>query len=284
MALITLDRALQQIPQAKECDYPVITALISACSDVVETYCQRTFTQQTWDELHSFDRATPFLFVNNPPIQSINWIRTGRVPACYVQYQDSTNQTQQATVEVTSSAVVLKTIYNNVVTTNTLTFASYPTFADLQTAINGVSGWVCTLNGQYAKWQTSDMVPQGTFGARNMTASLTVYWYYLNSFKYETSELGQITSIGGFLPGTQTYRVSYVGGYSTIPEDLQQAVAELVQQTFALVRLTNPLMQSETIDKYSYTRTATTTLDQLSFTAKQTLRNYRRLQVSRQRS
>jgi hypothetical protein len=45
--------------------------------------------------------------------------------------------------------------------------------------------------------------------------------------------------------------VTYTGGFSDVPESIQQACAELVQATY-LSKNRNPLLQSETLDKYSY--------------------------------
>ena len=68
MDLISLDRALLQVPSVGEPDYPTVAAMISAASDVIETYCNRVFARRTWDELHSVVGPTCSVWVNNPPI------------------------------------------------------------------------------------------------------------------------------------------------------------------------------------------------------------------------
>jgi hypothetical protein len=279
--LITLDRALQQIPSAADCDKPVVSSLIGAASSVIEAYCRRTFAQATYDEFHTFSSPARYLFVNNPPVARVDWVRTTPLPAVQIQNIDGNNLTQQATVDVTTTGITLTRIYNNTTTTTTLSFASYPTFDVLGTAINAVGGnWSASVPAQFALWQTADLTSNtGSYSARNATVTLNVYWFYLSNFRVNES-LGEIYNPGGFVPGYQLYRVKYTGGYATIPEDIQQACAELVQATFASIQA-NPLMSSQTIDKYSYTRAATTSFDNLSVASKLTLNNYRVLKVAR---
>lgn len=266
--LINLQRALQQTPDAQECNYPAINNMIAAASEVIEARCRRTFAQATYDELHDFQQWTPYLYVNNPPIASVEYVRWGLTPALQIQFNDTNNNTQAATVEVTSTGITLRKLFNNSTTTNTFTFAAYPTFGVLLTAINLVSGWQATQSSNFQYWQTSDLTSNvyGTYSARNATVCLNVYWQYFNYFK-TNSELGEIHSPGGFGKGYQTYRVKYVGGYEEIPDSIQQACAELVQVMYKSTTA-NPLMQSETLDKYSYTKAATTGFDQLSAASK----------------
>lgn len=278
--LIDLDRALSQIPNAPPADYGVIGEIVSACSAVVENYCRRTFAQATYDEL-LHGTGTTYLDVSNPPITKVISVRTGQLPAIQIQCNDPTNQTQLATVDVTSSAVVLTRTYNAVTTTTTFSFASYPTFATLGTAVNALgSGWTATVNTQFALWMTSDMTEsQGSFSARNMTVPLMVYWWSLPFFKVD-QEQGEIYSGSGFVQGYQAYRVTYIGGYDPIPDDIQQAVAELTQLVY-VARKQNPSMQSETLGAYSYTRAATTSLDLLSPAAKMALTARKLMRVAR---
>lgn len=278
--LLSLDRALAQLPNVGESDYPVVAALVSACSGVIETHCNRTFAQATYDELYH-GTGTPYLFVDNPPIRQVVAVRTSPLPAIFIQYADPQNQTQVANVGVTSTAVVLTKLYNGTTTTNTFTFTAYPTFTALAAGINAVSGWSATVPSQFALWATNDLAVQapGTFSARNMSVPLTVYWYGLSQFRYN-AELGELYTPGGWVPGYQNYRVTYTGGYADIPEEVQQACAELVQLTYAS-RNANPLMQSETLDKYSYTRAATNSFDLLSATSKMALAQYKVHRVAR---
>lgn len=248
--LITLQQALQQIPNANPNEYGKIGAMVTAASATVENYCRRTFTQQTFDELYTVQGTTASLFVRNPPLVQLNQLRSGKLPALYILYRDPTNQTQQATVNVTTTAVVLTLIYNNVTTVNTFTFASYPRFEDLGNAINALeTNWQATLSPQFNLWQTSDLIVSGAWNARNVTISLLVYWWGI-PYELRNQELGEIYLPGGAISGYQQYRINYLGGFAIIPPEIQNATGCLVNLMYQQ-SMTNPLMSSETLDKYT---------------------------------
>lgn len=274
--LISLDRAVLQLPAAPEDDYPVIAACISAASGVIETYCNRTFAKANYDELHTVVGPTCSIWVNNPPILDVQAVRTSEMPAIYIQCNDPQNIVQLASVDVTSTAVILKKVVNNVTVTNqTFTFASYPTFAALATAINALgNGWQATQPQQFSQWQTADLTTNQTGrSALNISCPLCVYWY--STYGHRVNKpLGEIWVPGGPAVGYQTYRVMYSGGFADVPEEIQQACAELVQLTYG-VRNMNPLMLTETLDKYSYTRASLINFDLLSITSKKALNQHK---------
>ncbi len=282
--LITLDRAKEQIPAAPTTDDTLIASLITACSAVIETDTNRVFAQATFDERHN-GTGTPYLYINNPPIQNVVAVRTGQLPAVYILCNDPTNTVQAATVDVTATGITLTYLYNNATTTNSFAFADYPTFGTLSAAINAlpplpVGQWKATQPQQFAAWQTSDLTNDlGSWSARNLTVSLNVYWYSMPYFRY-AADRGEIYSPVGFLPGYENYRVQYVGGFATVPEEIQQACAELVQLTYATIRA-NPLMSSETLDKYAYTKSAKGSYDQLSVTSKKAIQQHKLYRVAR---
>lgn len=274
--LITLERALLQLPNAPTSANTLIADCISACSDVINTYCFRNFAQATYDEIHSVTGPTTSIWVNNPPIIDVVGVRNSELPALYVQCADPLTQTQLATVDVTSTAVVVKKIFNNVVVTNaTFDFVTYPTFTELAAGINALgNNWSAVLPQQFAKWATSDLTTnQSGRSARNISLPLTVFWYGLVGFKVN-KVTGEIILPYPY-PGYQNYRITYVGGFATVPDAIQQACAELVQLTY-LTLFANPLMQSETIDRYSYTKAVSQqTFGQLSETSRRALNFYR---------
>ena len=284
MDLISLDRAKAQLLAAPDCDDALLAALITAASNVIETDCSRSFSQATFDERMD-GTGTPYLYVSNPPIQNVLSVRTGQLPAVYLLFTDATNTVQSATVDVTNSAIVLSTVYAGDTTTNTFTFSSFPTFGSFSTAVNALpvqaaGRWTTTQPPQFAQWQTSDLSSDlGSWSARNLSVSLNVYWYAMPHFRYAASR-GEIYSGGGFVPGYQNYRVRYVGGFAEVPEEIQQACAELVQLTYGTLRA-NPLMSAETLDRYSYTRAAKTSYDQLSVTAKKAIQQHKIYRVAK---
>ena len=284
MDLISLDRAKAQLPAAPDCDDALIATLITACSNVIEADCSRRFTQATYDERLD-GTGTPYLYINNPPIQTVVSVRTGQLPAVYLLFSDPTNTVQSATVDVTASGIVLNTVYAGNPTTDTFAFATFPTFGVFSAGVNAlpaqeVGRWTATQPPQFAQWQTSDLSADlGSWSARNLSVSLNVYWYALPHFRY-AAERGEIFSPTTFAPGYQNWRVRYVGGFAEVPAEIQQACAELVQLTYSTLRA-NPLMSSETLDRYSYSRAARASYDQLSVTSKKAIQQHKIYNVSR---
>lgn len=279
--LIDLDTAKRQIPNPSECDDNLISFLIEAASDTVETYCRRKFTKANYDELHTVMGRTCSIFVENPPISNVSSVRAGQLPALQVQYNDSGNQTQEANITVNATGVYLRVIYNNVTTPHDFTFASYPTFEVLADAINALgSNWVATKNYQFNKWQVADSVIQGSWNARNYSVQLNVYWNGQPYFR-QNDELGELYNGSGWVKGYQAYRIQYTGGFDPIPAAIQSAVAELVKVAYLYIQI-NPNLISETLDKYSYTRNTTLMgIDQLSLMSKLALNQYKILTVAK---
>ncbi len=108
-----------------------------------------------------------------------------------------------------------------------------------------------------------------------MSLPLTVFWWYATGFRVNKTQ-GEVFVPGNALAGYQTYRIQYTGGFAEgLPEPIQQACVELVQLTY-LQRNINPLLQSETLDRYSYTRAVPINWwELLSPTARMALQQYR---------
>jgi hypothetical protein len=274
--LTTLASVQLQIPNAPSSDDTLLSNLITVASAVIETYCNRTFAQATYDELHSVIGPTCSMWVNNSPVTDLVALRSSELPAIYIQCNDPSNQCQFAIVNVTSTGVTLQKMFNNVLVTNqTFSFTSYPTFASLEAGINALgNGWVATQPNQFALWQTSDLTTNQTGkSARNIFCPLTVYWYYHWGQKVN-KDLGLIEMNGGAMPGYQVYRVTYTGGYATIPPEISQACNELVQILYSSRNLDLNL-DTEALDKYSYTRAAENSFKLLSLASKLAIAQYK---------
>ena len=274
--LISLEQAQAQL-NLSDCDSNTVQFLITAASSIIEKYCNRKFAQTEYDELYTVSGPTNYVFVNNPPIVKIESIRTNKTSAIQIMYKDSSNQTQQADVEVNSTGIILKKIYNNVYTEIDCPYLSYPTFATLSTFINSQPDWSTVLNPQFALWQTSDLCIYGTYNARNVTVLLPIYWTGLSNYSPD-NEKGSIYA-SYFPRAYQSLRIKYIGGYANIPEEIQLACGTLVQATY-LSFGQNPTLQSETILNYSYTRATEQTFAALGIAFKQTLNNYRLINVN----
>lgn len=273
--LVTIERARDYAPGATDTQ---LALLVSAASRAAERYCSRRFAAGVYDELVT-GTGHPSVFVQNPPIRRVVAVRTSAMPACWVTNDDTT--CQAATVDVRPDRLTLTKVANGTTQTVDLTWQQYPTFAALVPAVNAAGGgWRATLADRFAGWATADLRPElGSFSARQLQAALSVHWYYLPGFQVDELA-GEIVGPGGFPDAYQGVRVQYEGGYPDAPDDLQLAVCELVQLAHAQTRL-NPAVQSETLDRYSYTRATEQGFERLSSLARKTLNAYRMLPVAR---
>ena len=78
-------------------------------------------------------------------------------------------------------------------------------------------------------------------------------WDSIDSSMYTYLDIeGEIYYTGVFSRGIRNYRVSYTAGYSTIPNDLQQACITLISYLKNQTKTSG--MKSESLGEYSYTK------------------------------
>lgn len=280
MDLLTLDRAKLQLPNAPSdgSDDALIAQLVTACSSTVENYTNCRFALTDYDELYNGNN-TVFLLLNNRPVTQIKYVRYGRRGALQINYSNS--QVQQATVQVSSTGLTLQVVNNGAAASPvSLPFATYTTMTALATAISAVSGWSATAVNEFASWSSSELgfLP-ATKDARRGTAYLEVHGDYLSDYRVDL-EGGTLQTYWGFWRGMMNFRIGYTAGYSTVPEEVQQATAELIQATYAAVKL-NPNLAAQSLGEWSWTKATKIGFENLSQTALHTLQFYKRYHVGR---
>ncbi len=270
-------------------DDAVLADIINSCSAWLDKWSNRAsggFSVQFYDELYN-GTGDNLLFLNNVPIVSITKIATTQLPAIYIRNNDA-DMGSRATAQIngtwngngyTSSGVTLTYVSGGTTTTNTLTWTSYTTVQALADAINGLGGyWQAGVQGGFGNWSSSDLrATQGSFGCRITTAYLWIHWYELPW--YRVNELtGEVWSPMGFARGVYGWRVIYSAGYASFPDDLAQALAELVAATY-YAREANANMQTENLDGYSYSQMVDKAFKGLSTVAQKTFYAYKRRPV-----
>jgi hypothetical protein len=263
--LITNARARVALPSAANSgsDDTSINTLITACSRAIMRYCKRAFVSDTYDELYS-GRAERQLFLRNYPIQSVQSVRYRPVTVMKITNNQSSTTTVQARAEVLQTGLRLTRVTSGVKTQTTsgLTFSSYVTIATLGAQVNSVDGgnWSWVSQG-YDNWPSADLycpngsttdytegnAGQGALQCVNGSyAELKMHTYELQGWQVNERQGGLLRAIPYTDPellhpedliwpiGVNNFRVQYTAGYSTIPEDLQEACAQLVAYHFRL--------------------------------------------------
>jgi hypothetical protein len=274
--LIDLDKARQNIPTSTDPDEPAISTLITAASRAVQKYCRRDFVQTTYDELYNGlgDRR---LVLRQYPLLSVQSVRYR--PVTVLKVQNTLANTPIARVSVTSAGVTLTWVTSGVTTTNTsIIWAANPTVVALQNAVNALgNGWMAAGQG-YDAWPSADLycpngisgagsplpVSQGALTAAGQYAELKLHTYELQGFQIDQRRGWLLRAIPYTDPellhpedliwplGINNFRVQYAAGYATIPEDVQEACAELVASWFIQRGRDLTLGQETLSGSYSY--------------------------------
>ncbi len=295
--LIDLDTARQRIPTAGDTDEPVIAGLISAASKAAQRYCRRYFVLTDYDELYN-GNGDRRLILRNYPLTKVSSVRYR--PVTVLKIQNNLANTPQARVSVTATGLTLVRVTSGVTTTDTsITFAGSATILAVQNAVNALgSGWSAQGAG-YDAWPSADLYcPQGVVGSDgpqpNAQGALTAAGQYAE-LKMHTYELAgyQLDARRGWLlralpytdpellqpedlvwpVGINNFRVQYTAGYATVPDDVQEACAELVA-TWFVQRGRDLNLQSERVQG-AFQYTVNPNADQLPPRVRQLLRPYR---------
>ncbi len=253
--LITNARARVALPTANatpgSADDTAINTLISACSAQIEKYCRRTFASTVYDELYS-GTGQRLLLLRNFPIVSIQSVRFRPASVLQIQNVDTANN-QRARVWIDATTLYLLQTKSAVITTSTFAFSAYPTLGAMASQINSYSaanglGWTAQVAAGYQNWPTADLYPpiQGAQNAAGVFCDLRMHAEELTGFQIDPCRGFLMRSIVSTDPdfvlpydpiwprGLLNFRVQYTAGFTTIPEDVQEACAQLVAAYFQM--------------------------------------------------
>jgi hypothetical protein len=282
--LITTDRAVQNATLAalQTSSPSYLASLITAASDLLRRRCNRDFVQQMYSEYYSggINLHTPIRLRQFPVIE-ITRVASCPTPALRVLNSDSVTN-QRATVETTSTGLNLVRVASGVVTTISLASATYPTIGAMASAIVALgAGWSATAQpqvytGDFSKWPSADFKPlQGALNVFPSGALLEVYTEDIQTLHSlhgdegnsgfcgwrldcETGEL-----FGRFPRGTLNIRVDYTAGFVTVPQAIQEAAVQLVQDLYQ-ASLVNSTLKKATLGASSVELKSDTASSQMS--------------------
>lgn len=242
------------------------TAYIAAAGKAIEKYCNREFESSERDRVLVTQGSTVFLPAY--PVTSIARVCTDQVAVLTLACTAT-----PSSYTVTSTGLVLTSYTNGTRTTQTLLFASFPTLSQLVAGLSGV--WSGSVSGGYGSYPSTDLV-SGVSGTSSMQLPI---WrdasnYYCDLDRGIVS-VGYSTSHWFLTDGTSCptqVRCVWTGGYTSIPEDIQRATAEIVG-TMADTTNSDAIV-SENVGYYSYTLDASR-MANLPISTKQILNSYK---------
>jgi len=279
--LITLARSKTNIPSITDSSHDsTLNTLITAASRAIEKYCRRDFVSHTYDELYN-GNGDRRLFLRQYPLISVTSVRYR--PVTVIKIINSLANTPIARVQVTSTVITLTWTTSGVVNTNTsATFVGNASVANLITALNTIgNGWVAQTTG-YDQWPSADIYcpnglsdsagttpsTQGSLTAAGQNAELKLHTYELAGYQLDPRRGWLLRAIPYtdpellhpedliWPPGINNFRVQYTSGYATVPEDVQEACAELVASWYVQLGRDLTLSTEDTAKTYHYTAEA----------------------------
>jgi len=172
--------------------------------------------------------GTSFLMLDNYPIIEVYRANDTTQDVLYIQNTDTTNT--HATVQVTSDTVRLKSAAAGSWTTTNIMRSDCTTLADLQTAVNAVSTWSCTVGTNYTTYPTTELIEQPGRSAQNSNA-VHLYTPDLCETDYDIQDVGRAVLYNpfGWSSGHRNIFISYRAGYETIPNSIYSICQELVK-------------------------------------------------------
>jgi hypothetical protein len=283
--LITLARAKVNAVTASSTgsDDSTLSQLINSASKAVQRYCRRDFVQAAYDELYN-GNGNRRLHLRQYPIVSVQSVRYR--PVTVLKVINTLVNTPQARVTVTSTGLTLLTVTSGTPTTLTVPFAGNPTIVAVQNAINALgNGWNAQGTG-YDQWPAADLrSPQGALTAAGQNAELKLHTYELAGYQIDERRGWLLRAIPYTDPellhpedlvwpvGINNFRVQYTAGYAPVPEDVQEAAAQLVAMLFKDLGRNQNLV-SENLTGAAY-RALTDTDNQLPRSIRVLLQPYR---------
>jgi hypothetical protein len=284
--LITGSYCVQLLSQLGPTDAQLesIPPLIVAASNAIRSWCNRRFDQgivvetlqAEYDGMIRLARP-PINFIKriqDQPQQALS-ISNGTANIAYV-YPAATGDI--ATGQ-TIYGMTLESVTNGVLTSQIIPYLGNPTIAALATTINSyANGWTASPDPTYGAWPVAELGFSASKGAgpNDQPWGAALFYVLVDS---ETTprfdpEYGQRTGmvwvgrarnggvatrwgpggeelfgVWGYQPGI--VKVTYNGGFATVPQEVQLACAELVKAQ--LERLRAPLiLKSEAAGEYRY--------------------------------
>jgi hypothetical protein len=181
-------------------------------------------------------------------------------PVTVLKIINNLANTPQARAGVSSTGLTLTRVTNGVKSTDTsVTFASNVTVGAVIAAVNVLgNGWTALTAG-YDNWPAADLYcpngisgsdganppGQGALTAAGQNAELKMHTYELAGFQLDVRRGWLLRAIPYTDPellhpedlvwpvGINNFRVQYTAGFAAVPEDVQEACAELVATYFA---------------------------------------------------
>jgi len=238
-------------------DVYLIERLIDRATDYIERYCNRKLKSRDYTREIYWGSGSTKLILDEYPVTRVSRLSEARTNAFSIK--NTSTDTNFCTVEITST--VLRAIVDGGANDDdtSFTLSSYTTIDDLITAIEALDkGWSCTAiaDDTDSRDASEILVRPAMFVDNSNLAYIEIVNDDITDYKLlkptEDRNEGIIYYIGEFNEDLE-YFVNFTAGYTTIPNALEEACIRLVALQYNQSKA-DPLMKSESLGDYSYTK------------------------------
>ena len=257
-ALTTLDKVKDYLGITATTSDDVIARIISSTTRAIETYCARKFKARAYTLEQYTGDGTSILLVDNYPIISIERIAVGTTSAFQVTCSSSGALSATASITrteldpPTNTQIKLSIHGGTNDGDNTAAFATYATLTALATQVTTLTGWTASAVGSFGTWASTELIPHGSRECLDTPLFFEVPDQRQDDYELD-HENGTIYSAGGLGVGFKNIYIDYVGGYTTIPADLEMIAIEIIADMYN-TRKADKSLKKEKIGDYMYER------------------------------
>jgi hypothetical protein len=261
-ALTTLAKLQTYLGLSAGTDEGLLEDSIDAASAMIENTLDRKIMSREYWEWRDVAGNTRSISVRNPPITRIECVAVGSNTAITVS-GDPAADAIGLSVHVQEDKVYLcRMDATGQKHQTSLSFGSHNTIAEMAAAIDGTTGFnaASLMNGPVQL-----LHPTGGFNVYGTTAYLTAAWDVTIDTRVDYGN-GIIHLISDSWPsdhwftefraGNRNVLLHYVGGYETVPYDIEQICLEIAAGLYR-DRKRDTGVQSESLGDYSYTNAPT---------------------------
>jgi len=250
-------------------DNYIYEQMINRGSEIIENYLNRNILSREYRH-EKYDGGGEDLFTRNFPITSIRRLSIGTIDA--IRVRNTASNLYNAYVAVTETGIILTAEETS---ESELTFATYPTMADMVGAINAVANWEAEItHSDRNGWPSDLLFPQpNIFCAESSYSDIEVPGEPLEGYTVD-AEAGIINFSSGYRHGFFNVFITYTAGYTSTPDAIAHAACRTVK-AMDEARSTGATTKSEKLGDYSYTNANLNEV--LNLSEIKELRAYRRM-------
>jgi len=242
-------------------DDAVLEAAIDRATARIESYVGRNIRERSYTEWRS-GAGVDEIRLHQWPVSHISGVWTGAYAALVIGSGDATDIRASISVDQETDDPMVKltrTTATGTTTTTDLRISAYPNTSAMAVAIGGTAGFTCTLGknirtAQLRPRAAGDVVLATVTLFAADTASEYTYDYDTGRLMIDQSWWAYWPLERGIMPdAVKSVLVEYTAGYTTVPDDIEQACIEVAAMMYR-DRRRDAGLASESLGDYSYTR------------------------------